>query len=117
MKITFRACTNRGGSDHKHDFFSEHGRHYKYEEGRGITRADGFDCFLSGPARWVCGKVAPGRMLGLGLTGDYRMYLEFEDAEMENWLKNYIDTKPQEALELIAKMLPLVGEKLKAKSE
>ena len=39
---------------------------------------------------------------------------EVEDAELENWLKSYIDTKPQEALDLLAKILPLAVEKLKA---
>ena len=34
------------------------------------------------------------------------MDLVFEDAELKNWLKNYIKHKPQEALDLLAEMLP-----------
>lgn len=111
MKITFSACTNRGGSDHEHEFIPEYGRHYGYTEGGWVYR-HGVDVFRHGPARWVCGKLVPGRVQDLGLTGCYNVYLEFEDAELENWLKNYIDTKPQEALDLLAKMRPRAVDKL-----
>ena len=68
------------------------------------------------PMEWRHGSIVEGDIY-LNARGNFKVTLKFEDAELENWLKNYIDTKPQEALELIAKMLPLVGEKLKAKSE
>lgn len=70
---------------------------------------------LGEPATWFSGRDVHGVLNGLSLHGNYEVDLRFEDAELENWLKSYIDTKPQEALVLIAKMLPLAVEKLKAK--
>ena len=56
------------------------------------------------------GSFAKGELGGVHLNGRYEVTFELEDVELKNWLKSYIDTKPQEALELLAEMLPLAVE-------
>ena len=36
----------------------------------------------------------------------YEATITFEDGDLKNWLKNYIDSNPQKGLELLAEMLP-----------
>ena len=50
-------------------------------------------------------------MSDLKLNGDYHVVLEFEEAELKNWLKDYIANKPKEALVLLAEMLQLAVKK------
>lgn len=57
---------------------------------------------------WRFGRYSYGilNLNGRTLNGRYTVTFTFEDAELKNWLENYIDTEPQKALELLAEMLP-----------
>ena len=111
MKISFEGCGPRGrGRYHEHGPKEHDLRPHKvYDPG-----GESFYGTPGEPATWYSGRFVHGVLNGLSLRGSYEVYLRFEDAELENWLKSYIATKPQEALDLLAKMLPLAVEKLKA---
>ena len=66
---------------------------------------------------WRHGCVSSGNIDGLFREegGDYEVELEFEDAELENWLESYIVYEPEKALNLLVKMLPKAVAKLKEK--
>ena len=57
-------------------------------------------------AEWSDGYVVRGEIHSLKTNGDYEVVLEFQDAELKNWLKNYIHEKPAKALKLLAEVLP-----------
>lgn len=69
------------------------------------------------PMQWSLGCISKGFIRELfrkeGRT--YVVTLEFEDAELENWLESYIVWKPKKALDLLVKMLPKAWDKLKEK--
>ncbi len=47
------------------------------------------------------------RTLVLGREGSYVVNLEFEAAELKNWIQRYIEDDPREAMRLLVKMLQL----------
>ena len=65
------------------------------------------------PMEWAFGSVSWGLIEGLKLNGKYRVSFVFEAAELKNWLKSYITEKPEEALDLIAEVLPQAVESCK----
>ena len=111
MKIKLVGCGNRGYAHHK--VFLPWVDNPKRQ--LGPYRHHSYRLGLPGdPMEWLDGNIAGGDIHDLKLNGNYLVTLEFEDAELKNWLNKYIETKPQEALELFAEMLPLAVEKLKA---
>ena len=121
MKITLVSHGNRGkNSPHRpvftpwvYKFFSGQPKPSPDEFGRPYVGRLGYG---RDSMEWRHGSIVEGDIY-LNARGNYKVTLKFEDAELENWLKNYIHHKPQEALELIERVLPLCGEKLKAKAE
>lgn len=65
------------------------------------------------PMRWYLGRFSRGLIADLQLHGEYAVEVEFEDIELKNWLKSHIAAKPEEALDLIAEVLPLAVEACK----
>lgn len=56
--------------------------------------------------RYTRGILDLGQLRVRALAGRCLATFTFEPAELRNWLENYIDTNPQEALELLAELLP-----------
>lgn len=108
MKISLWGCGNNSNE-------LPHERELKHWIGRAerdgtIIRYIGnsLDYFGSrgDPMRWHVSDASRGLVEDLTLKGNYRVLLEFQNAELKNWLKCYIAEKPDEALDLIAEMLP-----------
>ena len=59
------------------------------------------------PVRWMGGERVHGVLNKINLHGSFDVVLEFEEAELENWIDSYIKEKPQEALTLLADKLQL----------
>ncbi|MCY4587373.1 MAG: hypothetical protein OXB98_15150 [Bryobacterales bacterium] len=94
MKI---ALTSR--KDHYLTFYPKpcHGPEYRpCEHMEWLQGGDGTSCSYGT-------LVLNGNQLG----GErYDATFTFEDDDLKNWLKNYIDSYPQKGLELLAEMLP-----------
>ena len=56
------------------------------------------------PLEWLSPLHAKGKIEGLGLSGDFQVEFSFEVEELRNWLKEYIASKPEEAVRLLAEM-------------
>ena len=67
----------------------------------------------SDPVEWEGGDIVRGEIKAASLNGNYDLVLKFQDTELKNWIKSYIEHNPQGALELFAEMMPLAVEKLK----
>lgn len=105
MKITLTGCGNRGHTRTR-DSRPWYGKFGVNNVNRLYYSEGGHPGSPDDPAHWLFGRFAPGLVKGLWLNGDYQVTLEFEDSELKNWLKNYIEHKPDEALDLIEEMLP-----------
>ena len=108
MKISLWGCGNNSNkAPHEHELKPWIGR---AERDGKIIRYIGnsLDYFGSrgDPMRWHVSDSSRGLVENLTLEGNYRVLLEFQDAELKNWFKSYIAEKPDEALGLIAEMLP-----------
>ena len=116
-EITVQGCGPRGVKTHDLDFrpyvrIDDPDRldarwRWRLKRHRGRTTIWGY------PAQWVAGKCVYGLLPALNLQGNYEVNLEFEDTELKNWLRSYIRHNPEEALDLIAEMLPLAVEACK----
>lgn len=117
MKMTFTGCGNRG-QKHSCSFRPWHGTCYLGSNGHFSRDKNGQAGYPGEPAHWLFGRFLPGKLEGLQLGGwNYEVTLEFEEAELKNWLKNYIKHKPDEALDLLTEMLPEAVAKLKEKGK
>ena len=95
MKITFRSSRQRDSDQlHEPEFtplvFSKGG----LERGRPGQPAEW------GPGGRVLGEIGT---ISLG-KGIYVVNLEFEAAELKNWIQRYIEDDPREAMRLLAEM-------------
>ena len=98
MKITFRSSRQRD-SDQPHEpeftplvFSKEY-----------LVRGSPGQPAEWGPGGRVVGEIGP---ISLG-KGIYVVNLEFEAAELKNWIQRYIEDAPREAMRLLVKMLQL----------
>ena len=105
MKIELFGCGNKAKKPH-HPVFRP-----KLVQSMGF--ADHYLGAPGAPMEWASGIVSWGQIEGLSLDGNYSVSFTFEAAELKNWLKSYIAAKPEEALDLIAEVLPLAVEACK----
>ncbi len=56
------------------------------------------------PIEWSSATMARGRVKGLGLSGDFRIEFQFDEAELRNWLEKYIEEYPANGLKLVSEM-------------
>ena len=115
MKITLTGCGNNR-REHFPSFRPWHGTCYLNSNGDFSRDKNGAAGSLREPAHWLFGRFVPGELEGVQCSGwRYEVTLEFEDAELKNWLDNYIKHKPEDALDLLVEMLPKAVAKLKEK--
>ena len=112
MKISFKKITR----DH-----SGRGRRAEWSEDQVIYEYDPYKNqglrLRWSPAKWT-GSGLRGRIDSLPYVpsfGPFAIHLESSPDELKDWLESYIEWKPEEALDLLVKMLPLAVEKLKEK--
>lgn len=58
----------------------------------------------AGPLAFSSSRKAFGKVTGVGLTGDFLVELQFDDAELRSWLERYVAEQPELALPLLAEM-------------
>ena len=114
MRISLQGYGPKALYLHKHVFTPWYGQAKR--EGKTILFS-GTHGHEGSPMQWHFGRLVRGMLSGLNLHGKYLVTLEFEEAELKSWLKSYIDEKPEEALDLIAEMLPKAITTLKAHAE
>ena len=56
------------------------------------------------PITWHSALSAFGKVNELALTGSFLIELEFEQAELRNWLREFVRAKPEAAIKLLATM-------------
>ena len=107
MEITFRGWS-REVSPHRRTVIPVHLHGNKYV------------CGKSGEAvEWISGTRALGRVNNLGLTGDFRLYLDYQPLELRNWLCRYVAEEPEAAIRFLGEMQAEAAIRLanKAKSD
>lgn len=104
MKITFAGCNHNGKTRPPNPFVPL----IKDNERTGHVGSPG------SPMQWWDGLSAKGYLRNLDMsTGEYFVEMEFQEAELKNWLKTYIEHHPAEALEMIAEVLSGIAAALK----
>ena len=53
---------------------------------------------------WTTARTAYGKVQKLALSGSFLVTFQFEDAELKNWLKQYVAENPEEAIRLFGEM-------------
>lgn len=53
---------------------------------------------------WKNANNASGILYGLGLSGDFKINLEFQVEELEQWLNKYLESDPAGALRLASRI-------------
>jgi len=56
------------------------------------------------PLVWQSATKAYGRIDEVRLSGNFHVQLNFEEAELRNWILVYVEERPEEALKLISEM-------------
>lgn len=56
------------------------------------------------PLTWTSGLVAYGKVEDLGLSGSFLVEFNFDQKELRNWLKQFVISKPEAAIKLLAAM-------------
>ena len=108
MKITF-------SSDRQHHSDQPHEPEftpYVFSE-RGLGRGSPGQPVEWGPDGRVVGLIGT---ICLG-EGSYVVNLEFEAAELKNWIKRYVEDNPREAVRLLVKMLQLAVDSMDKREE
>ncbi len=68
--------------------------------------ADGFN--TSGepddPLVWTSASQAFGKLSDIGLSGSFLIEFTFEQEELRNWLREFVNSKPEAAIKLLSEM-------------
>ena len=97
MKITFRSSRQRHSDQPHEPEFTP----FVFSKGGLVTGSPGQPVEW-GPGGRVLGEIDIIRRLGKG-----KYVVEFEAAELKNWIKRYVEDDPREAMRLLVKMLQL----------
>ena len=120
MKIILNALGNASKGPHHHSISPWIGEVTPHGDEGGLMLSGNTYGSEGTPMQWYLGRFSfgeIGRSKKLSLRGKYWVRLEFEDAELKNWIESYIKHKPEEALDLLVEMLPKTVAKLKEKGQ
>lgn len=56
------------------------------------------------PLQWSLPLQANGKIDGVGLSGDFRIRIDFDAMELRNWLTKYVISEPEAAIRLLGEM-------------
>ena len=108
MKITFRSSRQRHSDQPHEPEFTP----FVFSKG-GLGRGSPGQPVEWGPGGRVVGEIGT---ICLG-EGSYVVNLEFEAAELKNWIKRYVEDNPREAVRLLVKMLQLAVDSMDKREE
>jgi hypothetical protein len=91
MKLSFRGW-GREVTVHNHSVTPVISKPNKYTPGSGTTLT------------WADARTAYGKVQKLALSGSFLVKFEFEEAELKNWLKEYVNQQPEEAIRLFGEL-------------
>jgi hypothetical protein len=58
----------------------------------------------TGPMSWNADYSTFGKVDGLSLSGSFLMKLDFEEKDLEAWLRKFVQADPERAIKLLSKM-------------
>ena len=91
MKLTFRGWS-REKKAHPHVATPVRSKDHDYSEQP------------RGPLTWDSYQRVFAKLDGLGLSGDFLVEIELEEAELKSWLERFVDEKPERAIQVLARM-------------
>lgn len=56
------------------------------------------------PIEWESATRAYAKLSNLGLNGDFLLEIDFDSAELRNWLSTYVRQEPAAAIRMLARM-------------
>jgi hypothetical protein len=92
MKLLFRGW-RREVNEHNHSVIPVTHANNEYSPGK-----------TDDPLTWISSLQAFGKINDLALSGSFLVEFNFEQEELRNWLRQFVMSKPEAAVRLLAEM-------------